>query len=168
MNVTETPALHLLNGTDEIWAQDFMEPGFASMPGPEGPISLRVLVRSAQSTRVAGRQVFESFRGDRVGGHQLPLGSGFGHEEIDSGGNIEIIPPYVSKNGTSYTHGRVIMGKHFDKHPAKSMTTLIEAQIYQSPLILEAGWLAVGHVDEFVQFLPYQNHLGWTIAIADT
>jgi protein-arginine deiminase len=52
-NVAEAPALHLLNGTDEIWAQDFMEPGFASMPGPEGPISLRVLVRSAQSTRVA-------------------------------------------------------------------------------------------------------------------
>ncbi|KAL7755617.1 hypothetical protein ACKLNR_014144 [Fusarium oxysporum f. sp. zingiberi] len=168
MNVVETPALHLLNGTDEIWAQDFMEPGFASMPGPEGPISLRVLVRSAQSTRVAGRQVFESFRGNRVGGHQLSLGSGFGHEEIDSGGNIEIIPPYVSKNGTSYKHGRVIMGKHFDKHPAKSMTSLIEAQIYQSPLILEAGWLVIGHVDEFVQFLPYQNDLGWTIAIADT
>ncbi|KAK7583583.1 hypothetical protein V3481_012867 [Fusarium oxysporum f. sp. vasinfectum] len=168
MKVTETPALHLLNGTDEIWAQDFMEPGFASMPGPEGPISLRVLVWSAQSTRVAGRHVFESFRGDRVGGHQLPLGSGFGHEEIDSGGNIEIIPRYVSKNGTSYTHGSVIMGKHFDKHPAKSVTSLIEAQIYQSPLFLEAGWLVIGHVDEFVQFLPYQNDLGWTIAIADT
>uniref|UniRef100_A0A0D2YJF3 Protein-arginine deiminase C-terminal domain-containing protein n=1 Tax=Fusarium oxysporum (strain Fo5176) TaxID=660025 RepID=A0A0D2YJF3_FUSOF len=168
MNVTDTLSLHLLNGTYEIWAQDFMEPGFASMPGPEGPISLRVLMRSAQSTRVAGRQVFESFRGDRVGGHQPSLGSGFGHEEIDSGGNIEIIPPYVSKNRTSYTHGRVIMGKHFDKHPAKSVTSLIEAQIYQSPLFLEAGWLVIGHVDEFVQFLPYQNDLGWTIAIADT
>jgi protein-arginine deiminase len=59
------------------------------------------------------------------------------------------------------------MGKHFDKLPAKSMTSLIEAQIYQSPLILETGWLVVGH-DEFVQFLPYQNDLGWTIAVADT
>jgi len=167
-NVAETPALHLLNGTDDIWAQDFMEPGFASMPGPEGPISLRVLVRSAQSTRVSRRQVFETLRGNRVGGHQLSLGSGFRHEEIDSGGNIEIIPPYVSKNGTSYKHGRVIMGKHFDKLPARSIRSLIEAQIYQSPLILEAGWLVIGHVDEFVQFLPYQNDLGWTIAIADT
>nr|CEG03243.1 unnamed protein product [Fusarium acuminatum CS5907] len=92
-NVAETPVLHLLNGTDEIWAQDFMEPGFASMPGREGPISLRILVRSAQSTRVARRQ---------------------------------------------------------------------------SPLILKAGWLVIGHVDEFVQFLPYQNDLGWTITIADT
>ncbi|EXK75907.1 hypothetical protein FOQG_19330 [Fusarium oxysporum f. sp. raphani 54005] len=35
MNVVETPALHLLNGTDEIWAQDFMEPGFAMRNLPE-------------------------------------------------------------------------------------------------------------------------------------
>lgn len=160
--------LFLLNGTDDIWVQDFMEPGYASMPGPNGPISLRVLVRSAQSTRTAGRQIFEILRGDGIGGHQLPLRSGFGHEEIDSGGNIETIPPYVSKNGTSYANGRVIMGKHFDKHPARSMTDFIKAQGQQSPLLLEAGWLVVGHVDEFVQFLPYDNDLGFTIAVADT
>jgi protein-arginine deiminase len=50
--------------------------------------------------------------------------------------NIEITLPYVSNNGTSYTHGKVIMGNHFDKYLAKSMTNLIEAQIYQSPLFL--------------------------------
>jgi protein-arginine deiminase len=35
-------------------------------------------------------------------------------------------------------------------------------------LILETGWLLIGHVDEFVQFLPYDNDLGFTISIADT
>lgn len=160
--------LTLLNGTDDVWVQDFMEPGYASMPGPEGPVSVRVLVRSAQSTRTAGRQVFELLRGEAIGGHQLPLGSGFGHEEIDSGGNIETIPPYISINGTPYKNGRIIMGKHFDKHPARSMTDFIEAQGQQSVLFLEAGWLVVGHVDEFVQFLPLDNELGFTIAVADT
>jgi protein-arginine deiminase len=56
------------------------------MPGPEGPISVSVLVRSAQFTKAARRQVFESFRGDRAGGHQLSLGCGFGYEEFELGG----------------------------------------------------------------------------------
>ena len=35
-------------------------------------------------------------------------------------------------------------------------------------MILKTSWLAIGHVDDFVQFLPYNNPLGWTITIADT
>ncbi|KAH6884497.1 hypothetical protein B0T10DRAFT_579197 [Thelonectria olida] len=160
--------LTLLNGTTEVWAQDFMEPGFASMPGPNGTISLRVLVRSAQSGRVAGRQVFSTLRGPGAGGYQPVLGSGFGWEEINSGGNIETIPPYTSKAGVRYPSGRVILGKHFDKYPAESTIKFFESQGAQTPLFVEAGWLLIGHVDELVQFLPFDNELGWTIAIADT
>ncbi|CAM1505807.1 Fc.00g114440.m01.CDS01 [Cosmosporella sp. VM-42] len=160
--------LVLFKDGDDIWAQDFLEPGYASMPGPNGPISIRVLLRSAQSTRDSGRQLFEQLRGPGVGVFQPGLGSGFGHEEINSGGNIETIPPYVSRSGVPYKSGRVIMGKHFDKYPAESMVTFLRSQGVQSPLILETGWLAIGHVDEMVQFLPYGNELGFTIAIADT
>jgi protein-arginine deiminase len=39
-------------------------------------------------------------------------------------------------------------------------------QDVQNTLFLETGWLRVGHVDEFVQFLPYENDLGFTIGIA--
>lgn len=49
------------------------------------------------------------------------------------------------------------------------MSTFLESQELQKPLFLETGWLVVGHVDEFVQFLPSsQTDLGFTIAIADT
>lgn len=41
------PPLRVLNNSNEVWGQDFMEPAFVSMPGPDGPISLRVLIRSA-------------------------------------------------------------------------------------------------------------------------
>ncbi|KAL5342713.1 hypothetical protein BJX70DRAFT_394549 [Aspergillus crustosus] len=44
----------------------------------------------------------------------------------------------------------------------------LQGQGVQSPLVLEAVWLVVGHVDEFVQCLPFGNELGWTIGIADT
>ncbi|RSM08121.1 hypothetical protein CEP52_004814 [Fusarium oligoseptatum] len=158
----------LFNETDDIWAQDFLEPGYASMPGPNGPISIRVLLRSAQSGRTAGRQVFSRLRGPGIGGFQPGLGSGFGHEEINSGGNIETIPPYTSRAGVEYKSGRVITGKHFYNYPAESMIKFLEAQGVQKPLVLEVGWLAVGHVDEVVQFVPYDNELGFTIAIVDT
>lgn len=157
-----------LKDTTDIWTQDFLEPAYASMPGPDGPISLRVLLRSAQSTRRAGRQVFEQLRGPNVGGFQPGRGSGFGVEEINSGGNIETIPPYVSRSGDEYRSGRVITGMHFGVYPADSMLTFLESQGAQAPLILETGWLAVGHVDELVQFLPFDNELGFTIAVADT
>ncbi|KAM0670851.1 hypothetical protein ACQRIU_001246 [Beauveria bassiana] len=160
--------LLLLNSSRGIWAQDFMEPAFASMPGPHGPISIRVLLRSAQSSRSNGRLVFEKLRGAGVGGWQPGSGSGFGWEEINSGGNIETIPPYTSRSGVSYKNGRVVLGKHYDKYPAASLTKFLEAQREQTPLYLEAGWLVAGHVDEFVQFLPYNNTIGFRVAVPDT
>ncbi|GJC77444.1 protein-arginine deiminase type-3 [Colletotrichum liriopes] len=150
--------------------KDFLEPAYASMPGPDGPISIRIMLRSPQSTRTGGRQIFEQLRGKGVGGFQPTVGRrGFGHLEINSFGNLETIPPYTSKSGIKYPAGRIIQGKHFEKYPAKAMTAFLEGQELQKPLMLETGWLAIGHVDEFVQFLPSnKTGLGFTIAIADT
>ncbi|KAJ5001018.1 Protein-arginine deiminase type-3 [Colletotrichum sp. SAR 10_66] len=165
----QTP-LYLFNQSSDIWAQDFIEPAYASMPGPDGPVSIRIVLRSAQSTRTGGRQVFEQLRGKGVGGFQPEGGRrGFGHLEINSFGNLETIPPYTSKSGIKYPVGRIIQGKHFEKMPAESMTKFLDGQGLQKPLMLETGWLLIGHVDEFVQFLPSNNTgLGFTIGIADT
>lgn len=44
-----------------------------------------------------------------------------------------------------------------------------QGEIGQEPLSLETGWLAIGHIDEMVQFLPCEKgRLGFTIAISDT
>lgn len=43
----------------------------------------------------------------------------------------------------------------------------MRAQEVQSPLILDADWLAVGHVDEFVQFVPANTTRGWAVVIDD-
>ncbi|KAL4910290.1 hypothetical protein BDW74DRAFT_173746 [Aspergillus multicolor] len=168
-NIT-TPLL-LFNTSSDIWAQDFIEPAYASMPGAHGPISIRVILRSAQSTRTAGRQVFTQLRGPGVGGFQPltgPSRSGLGHREVNSFGNLETIPSYVSKRGVPYPAGRIIMGRHYGELPAQSMLDFLHAQRLQTPLILETGWLLIGHVDEFVQFLPFGNELGFTVGIADT
>ncbi|KAF3051090.1 hypothetical protein E8E11_001616 [Didymella keratinophila] len=48
------------------------------------------------------------------------------------------------------------------------MLDFLHGQQMQPQLLLETGWLLIGHVDEFVQFLPYKNSLWFTISIADT
>lgn len=131
------------------------------------------MLRSAQSTRTGGRQVFEQMRGPDFGAFQpsgysgtgFP-GSVFGYHTINSYGNLETIPPHRSKRGMLYKAGRVIQGKHYDSFPAQAVRDLIFSNGVQSTLFLETGWLRVGHVDEFVQFVPYENDLGFTIAIA--
>lgn len=165
--------LYLFNQSSDVWAQDILEPAYASMPGPDGPIAIRIMLRSAQSTRTGGRQIFEQMRGPGVGGFQPSgssgvgfAGSGFGYHTINSYGNLETIPPHRSKRGVLYKAGRVIQGKHFDSYPSQPVRDLVFSNGMQSTLFLETGWLRVGHVDEFVQFLPFDNDLGFTIAVA--
>ncbi|WP_328772746.1 protein-arginine deiminase domain-containing protein [Streptomyces sp. NBC_00286] len=154
------PTYKFKDGSD-IWAQDFIEPGYVSMPGPGGkPRVLRVMMRSAQMDRPAGKQVFE-LRGPGVGVVQVNKGK---YDQINSTGNLETIPPYAH-DGTSYPAGRIITGRHGSRLPAH--TAFLKAQQAQDPLVLDTGWLGIGHVDEFVQFLPADTPRGWKIGIAD-
>ncbi|KAK7906588.1 hypothetical protein PG985_016325 [Apiospora marii] len=107
----------------------------------------------ASGHRTAGWQVFEQLRGPGLGGYQPTSGTG-----------NDAALHYTSRNGTRYPAGRIIMGKHFDRRTA--ILPFLEAPAVQSPLLLETGWMVIGHVDEFVQFLPFNNSLGFTVAIA--
>ncbi|WZH45559.1 Arginine deiminase type II [Fusarium acuminatum] len=144
----------------DIWTQDFFEAGYSSMPGPNGPVSIRIMIRSVQSSRRSGRDAFHELRSDKVGAVQHP-GNG---DTIDSTGNLETIPPYTH-NGKSYPAGRAIMGAWDGRKPL--MVEFLKAQEVQDPLILDTTWLYVGHVDEFIQFLPAHNKRGWVIMVAD-
>lgn len=153
------PDVFRLTGQD-IWTQDFFEPGYSSIPGPEGPIVLRIMIRSAQRSRSAGRQVFRVLRSEDVGAVQF-FADG---DTIDSTGNLETIPPYTH-NGVSYPAGRIIMGAFGDRTP--KIFPLLEAQQTQAPLALDTSWLFVGHVDEFLQFLPVDSERGWVLMADD-
>ncbi|KAF5965512.1 arginine deiminase type-3 [Fusarium coicis] len=144
----------------DIWTQDFFEPGYSSMPGPNGPITIRIMIRSVQSSRRSGRDAFHELRSDSVGAVQHP-GDG---DTIDSTENLETIPPY-KYNGKSFPQGRTIMGAWDGRAPL--MVDFLKAQEVQDPLILDTSWLYVGHVDEFLQFLPACNERGWIVMVAD-
>lgn len=152
---------YLFSASDDIWAQDFMEPGYASMPGPDGPISLRIMIRSPQDERVAGRQLFEYYRNTGIGAVQHLGGA---RDEINSGGNIESIPPFTH-DGMTWPSGRVILGDHGRQR--HHIAPFLQAQEVQDPIFLDSGWLAIGHVDEFLQFLPVESERGWVVMIDD-
>lgn len=153
--------VYLFNHSDDIWAQDFMEPGYANMPGPNGTVSIRVMIRCPQDERIAGRQLFEYYRQAGVGAVQHLGGA---RDEINSGGNIETIPPFTF-NGKTWPAGRIILGNH--KEQKHHIYPFLQAQETQEPVLLDTDWLAIGHVDEFLQFLPADNERGWVLMADD-
>ncbi|MGW2381559.1 protein-arginine deiminase domain-containing protein [Streptomyces sp. NPDC001658] len=153
----------------DIWAQDFVEPAYLTMTGPDGrQRTMRVMLRSAQD-REAGRELYEKLRGPDIGVVQAKGRDMQGWETLNSYGNLETIPPYA-QGGRSFPAGRIIMGERKDGsgvRPSQEIRTLLKSQGLQDPLLLDTSWLHVGHVDEFVQFLPADTPRGWRIAIAD-
>lgn len=146
---------------DEFWVQDFVEPMYAVMPGPEGPQTMRVLLRSDQPR---AQWDLYSLRGPDVAVHWL--GQATTGDTVDSFGNLETIPPYPG-----HPAGRIILGSQRAiglGHPTERLRTFLGAQqAGLDPLMLNTSFLHVGHVDEFVQFLPADTERGWRVAIAD-
>lgn len=151
------------------WAQDFVEPAYVSMTGTNGRRHvMRVMLRSAQPDREAGRELFEKVRGRDIGVVQAFDASAPADWSLNSMGNLETIPPYAH-NGRAFAAGRIIMGwrKDSGERPSATMRTMLKSQGFQDPLLLDTSWLEVGHVDEFVQFLPADTPRGWRIGVAD-
>jgi protein-arginine deiminase len=153
----------------DAWAQDFVEPAYVSMTGTDGHRRvIRVMLRSAQPGREAGRELFEKVRGRDIGVVQAFDASAPADWSLNSMGNLETIPPHAW-GGRSFPAGRIIMGwrKDSGQRPSAAMRTLLKSQGLQDPLLLDTSWLEVGHVDEFVQFLPADTPRGWRIGVAD-
>ncbi len=75
---------------------------------------------------------------------------------LDSFGNLEVSPPVEG-----YPFGRIIMGaspkqgfKHSPRQIAHQLKGFLHAQKVQSPIEIFSDWLAVGHVDEIINFVP--------------
>ncbi|MFH8896640.1 protein-arginine deiminase domain-containing protein [Streptomyces coeruleorubidus] len=151
------------------WTQDFVEPAYVSMTGPGGQRHvMRVMLRSAQPDRDAGRELFEKVRGRDIGVVQVTDRAEPDDWSLNSMGNLETMPPYAH-GGRSFPAGRIIMGERKDSgaRPSKVMRTMLKSQGLQDPLLLDTSWLGVGHVDEFVQFLPADTPRGWRLGVAD-
>jgi hypothetical protein len=72
----------------------------------------------------------------------------------DSMGNFETSPP-VTVDGVTYPFGRIYYGASGSSYrPTDVLTDFLAEQSVQAPFEVDTSWLAVGHVDEFMSFIP--------------
>uniref|UniRef100_A0A8C1G8J9 Peptidyl arginine deiminase, type II n=1 Tax=Cyprinus carpio TaxID=7962 RepID=A0A8C1G8J9_CYPCA len=143
------------------WMQDELEFGYIDSPHHQFPVVL-------DSPRDGDLQDFP---------YESILGPDFGYvtrhalnEEVsslDSFGNLEVSPP-VTVNGKSYPLGRIIIGVAFPT--GRNMTQVVQdflwAQKVQAPIALYSDWLVVGHVDEFMTFVPAPDRKKFRLLLA--
>ncbi|RCI13770.1 hypothetical protein L249_7989 [Ophiocordyceps polyrhachis-furcata BCC 54312] len=167
----ESP-LHIFQHSDAYWPQDFFEPGYQSMPGPNGTIGLRIVMFPQYHVRQTP-YLMRELRAAGVGAVRDPSHPGVTKApanhmiNLDAGGNLETIPPYEHK-GKKYPNGRIIMGGVDEQGKFPYMLSYLRAQEAQDPLLVDSLWLDVQHLDEFLQFVPANTTRGWRLAYADT
>uniref|UniRef100_A0A8C6UDS6 Peptidyl arginine deiminase, type II n=1 Tax=Neogobius melanostomus TaxID=47308 RepID=A0A8C6UDS6_9GOBI len=146
------------------WIQDEMEFGYIQAPHQSFPV------------------VFDSPRDrdlDNFPYNEL-MGPDFGYvtfkpprdevNSLESFGNLEVSPP-VTVKGKSYPLGRIVIGGAFpfqtDGRKMSSATrNFLRAQVVQEPIVLFSDWLRVGHVDEFLSFVPAKDRKGFRLLLA--
>ncbi|KAJ4927288.1 hypothetical protein JOQ06_015022 [Pogonophryne albipinna] len=89
---------------------------------------------------------------------------------LDSFGNLEVSPP-VTVNGKNYHLGRILIGVAFPTATTgRNMTKVVQdflwAQKVQEPVALFSDWLVVGHIDEFMSFVPAPDRKGFRLLLA--
>jgi protein-arginine deiminase len=138
------------------WIQDSWEVGTQVVPSPTGA---REMITALQLERDYGGQGLDAFvprewlGGDR--GFFYPGGEPSSH---NYGGNLEVSPPtdrdpfgrLLYGGGTSTLSG----ARNVDTMN-EAQVSFLDAQEVQGPAVeLSSEWLAVGHIDEVIQFVP--------------
>ncbi|KAM9408162.1 protein-arginine deiminase type-2-like [Pholidichthys leucotaenia] len=156
--------VHEYMNRGDRWIQDEVEFGYIDSPHHRFPVVL-------DSPRDRGLKDFP---------YKELLGPDFGHvtrtpfdekvNSLDSFGNLEVSPP-VSVNGKEYPLGRIIIGVAFPTaETGRNMTKVVQdflwAQKVQDPIALFSDWLKVGHVDEFMTFVPASDRKGFRLVLA--
>ncbi|MBX3263348.1 MAG: protein-arginine deiminase [Labilithrix sp.] len=158
------------------WTQDYFEPAYMSMPGPDGTQHvMRVNYRSANvfepnkeksPLRPAGQFVFKVRGRDVAGVQQFDIDHNPDMDTLNSFGNFETVPPYT-KDGVSYPFGRVVRGKTKSYYPDKTFSKLIAAQGQQPEIDVDTSWLLVAHIDETISFVKAPTPRGWALLVND-
>ncbi|XVU28621.1 protein-arginine deiminase family protein [Actinoplanes sp. CA-054009] len=149
--------LTTLDSGDDDWTQDLFEPAYQRM----GDVGMRVLIPSVNDLhRQAARVTYTRLRGPGVAVVHIPgvpVSTTDDDNTYDSMGNLETIPPTPG-----HPHGTIVVGGE----PSAQILTFLRSQGAQDVVTVDTSWLSVGHVDEFIQFLPTPGG-GWKAIVAD-
>ncbi|XP_003989574.2 protein-arginine deiminase type-1 [Felis catus] len=152
-----------IENRNDRWIQDEMEFGYTEAPHKAFPVVF-------DSPRNRGLKHFP---------YKRILGPDFGYvtreilfagaSSLDSFGNLDVSPP-VTVGGKEYPLGRILIGSSFPKSGGRRMAKVVrdflQAQQVQAPVELYSDWLSVGHVDEFLSFVPTSDQKGFRLLLA--
>ena len=157
--------------SQDVWAQDFFDPAYMVMPGEGGKQHvMHANFRSANFTqntfRAAGKVVFDLRGKDVAAIVAYDPRHNDNMDSLNSFGNMETIPPYTLA-GKSFPYGRILRGHIPTWYADPTFTKMIESQGVQDPIYVDTEWLIVGHVDEFLTYIPVSSPRGWALVVAD-
>jgi protein-arginine deiminase len=147
----------------DVWIQDEIE--FATLTAPGKRLDVVINSIRSQDGRYLDRYPTEQLRAPDVA--VMTWGDGWPSSQ-DSFGNMEVTPP-LSADGTDYPFGRIYYGDAGYAQVNADLRAMLDAQRVQAPIVLDVSWLCVGHVDEFMTFLPDPDApRGFRLIFADT
>lgn len=147
--------------TIEQWLQDIFEVGFSSQPATRSRPMHQVINSVNADSRSTRANLWNAYKSSAIGRDYGLVSFSMGVPgDFNSYGNLEVTPP-----SASYPFGRVYFGKVDSSfstgHPGESLDSSIQdflqANNYQPHFMIPTNWLTVGHVDEFLSFVPNLN-----------
>ena len=152
------------------WMQDTIEPGLFAFPTARGigqaSAGLTGLRKgSGPSAAMLDQQVAMWLRDRGV----VTVAPGIPRKNArwnDWYGNVEATPPHTDRQGRRFPYGRVITGKQHELTMHPGVLKFLEAQEVQwPPIVVDTSWLAIGHVDEVVNFVPAKSKTGFRVLL---
>lgn len=152
----------------DVWMQDFVEFGWTGIPAAGGGVhAMHVALRTPNPTRLMATWTnLEFLAPDRgwVWKHG-PTRQTNHDPSLDSFGDLELLPPHATATA-QYPLGRIVHGFTDRRTSDVELRRFLSSQGVQGPVVqLDTSWLHVGHVDEFMSFVPAPTPRGWKLLV---
>ncbi|KAK2521578.1 hypothetical protein Q9233_010822 [Columba guinea] len=142
------------------WIQDELEFGYVEAPHKAFPV-----VFDSPRNRGLKDFAFKKILGPDFG-YVTRESPGKEVTSLDSFGNLDVSPP-VTVRGKEYPLGRILIGSPLPWATGRRMSKAVRAFLYaqkvQAPVEVYSEWLTVGHVDEFLTFVPAYDRKGFRL-----
>ncbi|WP_417846000.1 protein-arginine deiminase family protein [Thalassospira povalilytica] len=142
------------------WMRDTIVSGHSVWPGNGAGVQSKDAFMKTHRWRSLQNWIYQTLISQNVGLYYPAAGSADGINDGNSGGNIAVTPPVqktVNGATTYYRYGRIYFGNNVQSTVDQSSREFFDAQNMQPPITLDTDWLAVGHVDEMMTFVPDNN-----------
>ncbi|XP_042743665.1 protein-arginine deiminase type-1-like [Lagopus leucura] len=152
-----------LESRSDRWIQDELEFGYVEAPHKSFPV-----VFDSPRNRGLKDFAFKKILGPDFG-YVTRVPRGCDACSLDSFGNLDVSPP-VTVRGKEYPLGRILIGSPLPWSSGRRMSKVVRdflyAQKVQAPVEVYSEWLSVGHVDEFLTFVPAYDRKGFRLLLA--